>query len=92
MPSGTKDYTLGVEEEYQIIDPATRGLSTRGERVIGRAQGDLGDGIVPEMWTSQVEALTPPCQTLSEVRAELVRLRSGVMLAAEAEVSPNSRC
>ena len=53
--------------------------------MIGRAQEDLGDGIVPEMWTSQVEALTPPCRTLSEVRAELVRLRRGVTLAAEAE-------
>jgi glutamate---cysteine ligase / carboxylate-amine ligase len=82
----TEEYTLGVEEEYQLIDPETRGLGPGGEGVLERAQRTLGEErVVPEMWLSQVEALTPVCRTLGEVRAELLRLRRGVMEAAGEE-------
>ena len=79
-------YTFGVEEEYQIIDPDTRGLSPRGEGVLRRARRALGEErVVPELRTSQIEAMTPVCRTLSEVRAELSRLRREVIGAAEEE-------
>jgi carboxylate-amine ligase len=79
-------YTFGVEEEYQIIDPDTRGLSPRGEGVLRRARRVLGEErAVPELRTSQIEAMTPVCRTLSEVRAELSRLRREVIGAAEEE-------
>ena len=81
-----EDYTLGVEEEYQVIDPETRGLSRNGESVLRRARQILGeDRVVPEMWVSQIEALTPVCSTLAEIRAELLRLRRGVIEAATGE-------
>jgi carboxylate-amine ligase len=80
------EYTIGVEEEYQIIDPDTRDLSPSGEAVLKRTRHSLGEErVVPEMRASQIEALTPPCRTLSKVRSELVRLRRGVIEAAEAE-------
>jgi glutamate---cysteine ligase / carboxylate-amine ligase len=80
------EYTLGVEEEYQIIDPETRGLSPRGEGVLRRARQTLGEEeVVPELHASQIEALTPVCRTLSEVRAELMRLRRAVIEAAAQE-------
>lgn len=80
------EYTIGVEEEYQVIDPATRGLSPSGEAVLERTRHSLGEErVVPEMRASQIEALTPPCRTLSEVRSELVRLRRGVIAAAAQE-------
>jgi glutamate---cysteine ligase / carboxylate-amine ligase len=82
----TEDYTLGVEEEYQIIDPETRELSRHGESVLRRARQTLGEEeVVPELHTSQIEALTPICRTLSEVRAELLRLRRAVIEAAAEE-------
>jgi glutamate---cysteine ligase / carboxylate-amine ligase len=82
----TEEYTLGVEEEYQIIDPETRALCPGGEGVLQRARQTLGeDEVVPELRTSQIEALTPVCRTLSEVRAELLRLRRAVIEAAEGE-------
>jgi glutamate---cysteine ligase / carboxylate-amine ligase len=82
----TEDYTLGVEEEYQIIDPETRALCPGADRVLRRAQLTLGeDQVVPELRASQVEVLTPICRSLSEVRAELSRLRRGVIRAAEEE-------
>jgi carboxylate-amine ligase len=82
----TEEYTLGVEEEYQIIDPETRALCPGGEGVLWRARQTLGeDEVVPELRTSQIEALTPVCRTLPEVRAELLRLRRAVIEAAEGE-------
>jgi carboxylate-amine ligase len=81
-----QDYTLGVEEEYQIIDPEARALSPGGEAVVRRAQQTLGeDQVAPELRTSQIEAMTTVCRTLAEVRAELSRLRRGVIEAAGAE-------
>ena len=83
MPA--EEYTLGVEEEYQIIDPGTRGLSPAGEAVLERAQQSLGEQAAPELRTSQVEVMTPVCSTLAEVRAELLRLRRGIISAAGEE-------
>jgi glutamate---cysteine ligase / carboxylate-amine ligase len=86
VPAKVEDYTLGVEEEYQIIDPETRALYPGAEGVLKRAKQTLGeDRVVPELRASQVEALTPICRSLSEVRAELTRLRRGVIQAAEEE-------
>ena len=83
MPA--EEYTLGVEEEYQIVDPETRGLSPAGEAVLERAQQSLGEQAAPELRTSQIEVMTPVCSTLAEVRAELQRLRRGVIEAAGEE-------
>lgn len=84
MPVETEDYTLGVEEEYQVIDPETRALCPGAEDVLRRARRTLGeDRVVPELRASQLEVLTPVCRTLSEVRGELLRLRWGVIRAAE---------
>jgi glutamate---cysteine ligase / carboxylate-amine ligase len=81
----TEGYTLGVEEEYQIVDAGTRELASRGERVLRRTQQSLGERVAPEMFASQVEAMTRLCRTLAEVRAELLRLRRAVIEAAAEE-------
>ncbi len=84
MPVEKEDYTLGVEEEYQVIDPETRALCPGAEDVLRRARRTLGeDRVVPELRASQLEVVTPVCRTLSEVRGELLRLRWGVIRAAE---------
>jgi glutamate---cysteine ligase / carboxylate-amine ligase len=86
VPAKAEDYTLGVEEEYQIIDPETRALCPGAEGVLRLARQTLGeDRVVPELRASQIEALSPICRSLSEVRAELSRLRRGVIRAAEEE-------
>jgi carboxylate-amine ligase len=86
MPTQTEEYTFGVEEEYQIVDPETRELRARGGRVLQRAQQDLSeDEVAPEILTPQIEAMTDVCHTLAEVRDEIVRLRRGVAQAAAKE-------
>ena len=81
MPGPT--ISLGVEEEYQIVDPATRQLRSRVGRVLPAAQAVLGDEVTNELYQSQIEVGTPVCATLAEARAELVRLRRAVIAAAE---------
>ncbi len=84
MSGKTEEFTLGVEEEYQVVDPETRGLSPSGEGVLRRARQTLEEEqVAPELHTSQIEAITPVCRTLAEVRAELLRLRRAVINTAE---------
>ena len=77
------EYTLGVEEEYQIVDPVTRGLRSQAGRVVEGAADEVGDGdVAAELMQSQVEGVSAVCRTLSGVREELVRLRREVIRAA----------
>lgn len=85
MSTWTEEYTFGVEEEYQIVDPETRELRARGGRVLHQAQQDLGEEVAPEVLTPQIEVMSPVCRTLAEVRAEVLRLRRGVAEAAAKE-------
>src|SRR5215210_8069979 len=88
MSAQKEEYTIGIEEEYQIVDPETRGLlARRGHAVQQRAQRVLGEEAMPELLTSQVEAISPVCRTLAEVRAEISRLRREVNEAAAEEGS-----
>lgn len=82
MSSQTEDFTIGVEEEYQIINPTTRELCPRLQQILPIAQKELGEEVQPELQLSQIEIGTPICQTLADVRAELVRLRGQVIAAA----------
>ncbi|MDQ6898043.1 MAG: carboxylate-amine ligase [Candidatus Dormibacteraeota bacterium] len=76
------DFTLGVEEEYQVVDPATRELRSDAQRVLTRAERQVGDEVTGELYLSQVEIGTPVCQTLAEVRREVIRLRRAAAGAA----------
>lgn len=82
MSPQAEDFTIGVEEEYQIINPATRSLCSRSQQILPIAQKTLDEEVQPEAQLSQIEIGTPVCRTLSEVRAELVRLRREVIAAA----------
>ncbi|MEA2617535.1 MAG: glutamate---cysteine ligase / carboxylate-amine ligase [Chloroflexota bacterium] len=83
--SGEARFTLGVEEEYQVVDAATGELSGRAGAVLEEARRRLGDAAQPELLHSQVEAGTPVCESLAEVRRELVRMRRAMHGAAERE-------
>src|SRR4051812_32041430 len=82
-----EDFTIGVEEEYQIVNPETRELRQRAGRILPRAQKTMGDDVSNELFLSQIEIGTPICRTLADVRGELVRLRRGVIAAAQREGS-----
>lgn len=70
--------TLGVEEEYQIIDPETRELRSYITQLLLEDHRILTQ-VKPELHQSIVEVGTTICQTPAEVREELVQLRRGVI-------------
>lgn len=83
MSLQSHSFTIGVEEEYQIIDAHTRELSQQAHLILPEAQAILGDDAVQyEMILSQIEIATPICHSLTEVQHELMRLRGGVIAAA----------
>jgi len=81
------DFTIGVEEEFQIIHPETRALRQRAGRILPEATAAVGDRVTNELYLSQIEIGTPVCRTLAEVRAEVTRLRRAVIAAAAAHGS-----
>src|SRR5205814_10423161 len=70
--------TLGIEEEYQIIDPQTRELKSYITEILNGDHMVLGE-IKPELHQSMVEIGSRVCTTPSELRSELLRLRGLVM-------------
>ena len=74
---GTGDpYTLGVEEEYMLLDGESFDLVQHVDTVLSAAQdGELTDRIGPELMQSVVEISTPVCKSVADVDAELRKLR-----------------
>ncbi len=66
--------TLGIEEEYQIVDPVTRELTSYVQQFLHQGRV-LGDQIKPEFLQSQVEVGTRICNSVNEAREEIGRLR-----------------
>jgi carboxylate-amine ligase len=78
----TDTITLGVEEEFLVVDRVSGDLIPGADRVLPHAREVLGDAVAPELNLCQIEVGTPVCTTLAEVRTELVRLRRGLGIAA----------
>jgi carboxylate-amine ligase len=87
LSTAGEDFTIGVEEEFQIVDASTRALRPRAGRLLRHARKAVGDDVTNELYLSQIEIGTPVCRTLAEVRAELVRHRRAVIDAARREGS-----
>jgi YbdK family carboxylate-amine ligase len=73
--------TLGVEEEYHLVEAETGALADV-PGVVETAKRLLGDAAQSEISTSQLEVATPVCSSLAEVRQQLLRLRRGADAAA----------
>ncbi len=71
-------FTLGIEEEYQIIDPQTRELRSHITQFLEHGQTYMREQVKAELHQSIVEVGTRPCRTISEARAELRHLRGSV--------------
>ena len=71
-------FTLGIEEEYQIIDPQTRELRSYVTQILEEGRLILREQLKPEMMQSVVEAGTHVCRTVDEARGEILRLRGTI--------------
>ncbi|MEZ5932125.1 MAG: carboxylate-amine ligase [Alphaproteobacteria bacterium] len=78
------DITIGIEEEYLLVDPETRELKAKPPKgFMDRLQDRLGPKAMHEFLQSQVEIGTEVCSTIDQARAELVELRKTVASTAE---------
>jgi glutamate---cysteine ligase / carboxylate-amine ligase len=77
---GTGDpYTLGVEEEYQLLDGDGFDLVQHIDTMLAAVSGhELEARINPELMQSVLEITTPVCHTAADIERELVTLRSYV--------------
>ena len=82
MAAAIDTFTLGVEEEYQIVDAETRELAPRQARLLPDGKKALGDNVQPELQLSMIEIGTPVCTTRADVRRELIRGRRSLIDAA----------
>src|SRR2546428_4020467 len=68
-------FTLGIEEEFQIVDPHSRELRSHVSEFLEEGRMILGEQIKPEMHQSMVEVGTGICKNVQEARADVSRLR-----------------
>lgn len=76
-------FTVGIEEEYLLVDPVTRDLvHDAGVGVVEECRALLGDRVAPEFLQAQIEVATGVCADVPEARRELKELRRGVLEVA----------
>ncbi len=68
-------FTLGIEEEFQIIDPQTRELRSHIQEILGEGKVTLKEQIKPEMHQSVVELGTEVCGDMQKAREQVIALR-----------------
>jgi carboxylate-amine ligase len=77
-------FTIGVEEEYLLIDRETGNLIDKAPSdLVAECSKVLPEQVQPELLQSQIEIGTRVCTSMAQVRAELVTLRSCVSKVAE---------
>ena len=83
IPGMSHRFTVGVEEEFQIVDPQTWELRSHVSELLASSAPMLGDQIKRELHQSIVEVGTKICADVSELRDEIFRIRRELTGAAE---------
>ncbi len=77
-------FTMGIEEEYMLVDPKTRNLvSDPDPAMFDKCKELLGDQVTHELLRSQIEVSTRPYSSLTALGADLARLRKTVISTAQ---------
>ena len=83
MPLTPPSLTLGLEEEYLLVDPTSRDLvAAPPEGFMQRCEERLGGRVAHELLQAQVEVGTSVCQDVGAARAQLMELRATVAATA----------
>jgi len=83
----SEPFTLGVEEEYMLLDPETWDLVQHIDSVLAAVEhaGEHQDRIHAELMQSVLEVTTPVCHTAGDVYRALAQLRGYVAEIARSE-------
>ncbi len=76
-------FTIGVEEEFQIIDPATCALRSHVLQLVSAASPGIAEQVKLEMHQSIVETGTNICENVPDLRVEMHRTRDELVAAAD---------
>src|SRR5256714_11858843 len=79
-------FTLGIEEEFQIVDPVSRELRSHVSEILDEGRMLLGEQIKPEIIQSQIDVGTGVCKNIQEARTDITNLRSIISSLAEKNV------
>ena len=59
-----QNFTLGIEEEYMVMDPETRELKSHEQKIVTEGQKVIKDKVKAEMHQAVVEVGTDICQDI----------------------------
>lgn len=71
-------FTVGIEEEFQIVDPESRDLRSSVTEILAQGSGSLKEQLKKEMFQAMVEVGTEICEDVEQARSEVIRLRAAV--------------
>ncbi len=83
MSANSHVFTLGIEEEFAIVDPETRELRSHIQEILEGGKVMLKEQIKPEMHQSVVELGTEICRDIADARQHVTKLRSNLALLAD---------
>lgn len=76
MALSESDFTIGIEEEYLLVDKDSMALAEAPEALMDACRTALQEQVSPEYLNCQIEVGTKICQTVAEARDDLKRLRA----------------
>jgi carboxylate-amine ligase len=76
-------FTLGIEEEFQIVDPVTRELKSHIEEILEQGKVLLKERVKPELHQSVVEVGTDICEDVQVARRNVASLRTDLAKLAQ---------
>lgn len=77
-----EQFTLGIEEEFQIVDPVSRELKSHVSEILEEGKLILGEKLKPEMIQSMIEVGTGICHNIQEAREDISKLRCIISMLA----------
>jgi glutamate---cysteine ligase / carboxylate-amine ligase len=83
--NGAHKFTLGIEEEFQVIDPETRDLTSHIHQIVDDGKTILLEQVKNEMHTAVVEVATNVCENIADARREVTKLRRAIFEQAAKE-------
>src|SRR5258708_11769868 len=78
-----KHFTLGIEEEYMVIDPVTRELKSHEQKIVQEGEKGIQGKVKAEMHQAVVEVGTDICQDIDEDYVDVATLRKTISAIAD---------
>lgn len=82
-PISYKHFTIGIEEEYMVIDPLTRELKSHEQKIVQEGEKLIKDKVKAEMHQAVVEVGTDVCQNIDDAFVDVANLRKTISGIAE---------